>query len=122
VIIRVHRRIAAALRPKQLIGTVREDLVHVHVVRRAGAGLEDVDDKLIAMLPGNHFIRGADDGLGEARLETPRFLVRQCRGLLDPYRREHEGRKRPQTADREVLGGTHRLYAVQRVGRNVLRA
>ena len=76
VIVGVNRRVLATTTAEQLVGAVGEDLVAVHVVRRAGARLVGIHDELIAMLAGEHFIGGPHDGVGEPGLEAPRFLVR----------------------------------------------
>ena len=55
----MHGRVLAALRAEQLVGAVGQHLVGVHVVRRAGAGLIRIDDELVAMLAGEHFVGGA---------------------------------------------------------------
>ena len=57
----------AARAAEQLGGAVGQHLVHVHVVRRAGAGLIDVDDELIAQLPGEHLVGGPDDRVADLR-------------------------------------------------------
>ena len=48
VIVGMHEAVFAARPAEEFGGTVRDHLVDVHVVRRAGAGLVDVDDELIA--------------------------------------------------------------------------
>ena len=48
VIVRMHGRVRAARAAEDLVGAIREHLVHVHVVRRSGAGLIRIDDELIA--------------------------------------------------------------------------
>ena len=63
-----------------------------------------------------------DDGVGQARLEPPGFLVGQGGGPLDPDHGVHEGGQRPEAGDREVLDGTQRLDAVERVGGDGLLA
>jgi hypothetical protein len=91
-------------------------------VRGAGPGLEDVDHEMIAVLSGDHFVGCANDGVGEPGLETARFLVREGCRLLDPHRRDHEGGKWTQPADRKILGRAERLHPVERSRRNLLRA
>ena len=86
----MHRRVLAALAAEQLVGAIREHFVRVHVVRRAGAGLIRIDDELIAMLAGEHFVGRLHDRVGELGVEAARLLVRQRRGLLDPDLRVDE--------------------------------
>ena len=59
VVVGVHALVGAARPAEQLAGAVGEHLVRVHVVRRAGAGLIDVDDELVAQLAGEDLVRGA---------------------------------------------------------------
>src|SRR5262249_46009125 len=46
VVVRVDDRLLAALRAEVLEGAIGDHLVRIHVRRRPGAGLEDVDDEL----------------------------------------------------------------------------
>ena len=48
VVVGVDPAVDAELSPHQLVGAVGEHLVSVHVVRRAGAGLEGIDAELVA--------------------------------------------------------------------------
>ncbi len=64
-------------------GPVGNDLVGIHVRRRAGAGLVDVDGKLIVEFPGGHFAGGGDDRLGKVGFELAEIAVGQGRGCLD---------------------------------------
>ena len=49
VIVRVHAVVRPARAAQQLVGAVRDDLVHVHVDRRAAAAVHDVDRELAAV-------------------------------------------------------------------------
>ena len=118
VIVRMDQRIAAARRSEVLVGEVGEHLVHVHVVRRAGAGLVHVDDEVVAMRATQDLIGGGDDRVGQLRIEPARLLVRERRGFLDPDHRRHEHRQRAHPADRKILRGAYRLRAVERGCRN----
>jgi hypothetical protein len=91
---------------------VRQHLVHVHVVGGAGAGLERVDDELVAVLAGEHLVGRPHDGVGEAGLETSRFLVRQRSRALDPDLRNDEGLEGPKSADGEIAARALGLNAV----------
>src|SRR5688500_5103756 len=50
VIVRVHGSISPPLLAEYLVRAISEDLVAVHVVRRARAGLIDIDDEVLAVL------------------------------------------------------------------------
>ena len=102
VIVRMHDVIGAARAAEQLRGAIGEHLVGVHVVRRAGAGLIDVDDELIAQLTGEDFVGGGDDRVGASAIETIERAIRFRGGALDQDRRVDEARGRNQPADREI--------------------
>ena len=114
VIVGLDRRVLPAAAAEQLVGAVGEDLVAIHVVRSAGAGLIGVHDKLVPVLAGEHFIGGADDGVGELGLEPPRLLVRERRRLLDEHDGVHERRQRRLVGDGEVAASPLGLDAVER--------
>ena len=90
VIVRVHARVLAARAAEDLRRAVGEDLVRVHVVRGAGAGLIDVDDELIAQLPGEHVVGRTDDGGGDLRRQPSERGVGLGGGLLDLDRGDDE--------------------------------
>src|SRR5436190_1100 len=52
-----------------LAGQRGDDLVGVHVARRTGAGLEDVDRELVVVAPIRHLGRALSDALREVRVE-----------------------------------------------------
>ncbi len=119
----MHRRVLAALAAEDLVGAIREHFVRVHVVRRARAGLIRIDDELVAMLAGEHFVGRLRRSRRRARasrrpvslcVSAAAFLIHTC--AVD------ERLERLQAADRKVLHGAQRLHAVQRVAGNVERA
>ena len=116
VIVGMHGRVGTPRAAKELVGTIGQHLVHVHVVRRPGTGLVRIDDELFVMPAGEHLVRSLHNGVGQSRLEAVGFLVRQCRRLLDPYLRHDERPQRGQATDREVLLRAHRLHSVERIG------
>ena len=105
--------------PSDLGGAVGEHLVGVHVVRRAGTGLVDVDDELIAKPAGENLVGGGDDGARDLRVEPAERGVRFGGGLLDENRGGDEIGLGAQAADREILDRPHRLHAVVGVGGNL---
>ena len=76
----------AARAAEQLVRAIREHLVHVHVVRRAGARLIRIDDELLAVLAARALRRRRDDRVGELGVEAPvslcvsaaAFLIHTC--------------------------------------------
>ena len=69
VIVRVNEVVDAARAAEPLGRAIRDHLVGVHVVRRAGAGLIDVDHELIEEVAGEDFISRGDDRVGATAIE-----------------------------------------------------
>ncbi len=112
VIVGVDWIFAPAFPRRDFIGAAGEDLVGVHVGRRAGAGLEDVDDELGVELPVDYFRRGLlDEGFLRVvdELETG---VDLGAGPFDESHRGDEAARETQIGDGEVLGGAGGLGAV----------
>ena len=114
VVVGVHQGAVAAAAPQQLAGAVGQHLVHVHVVRGAGAGLVHVHHELFAPAAVEHLLGRARDGLRLAARQEPQLAVHPRRGELDAHRRVHEGGVRAQPADGKVLQRPRRLRAVER--------
>ena len=114
----MDRLVLAPLPSQQLVGAVREHLVAIHVVRGTGTGLVGIDDELVAVPAGQHFIGGLDDRVGEFGIQTPGFPVCQGGGFLDEDDGVNEGGKGSEIGDREVLPCALGLDAPQRLGRH----
>ena len=119
MIVRVHDVIGTERAAQPLGGAIGDDLVGVHVVRGAGAGLIDVDDEVIAQLTGENLVRRGDDRVGASSIETIERAIRFRGGALDEDRRFDQARRRNQSADGEVGFGARRLHAVVGVGGNL---
>lgn len=65
VVVRVDRRLAAQLSSHDLDGSVRDDLVDVHVGLRTRPGLEDNEGEVVDEFTGNDLVRGLADGVGD---------------------------------------------------------
>ena len=115
----MHVRVGAACAAEDFRGAIGQHLVGVHVVRRAGAGLIDVDHELIAELPAEHFVRGRDDRVRPSGRQPIELSVRLGGGALDQDGRADEAAGRGQPADLEILSRARRLHAVVGVGGNV---
>jgi hypothetical protein len=113
----MHALVRAAGVAEDLGRSIRQHFVRVHVVRRAGAGLVDIDDELIAKLAAQNLVGSGDDRARDLRVEPSEHGVHVRRGLLDQDRRRHEIGWRAQPADREVLDGARGLHAVVGIGR-----
>jgi hypothetical protein len=116
VVVRVDRLLAADDAAEDLDGPVREDLVDVHVGRRGGAGLEDVEGKLAVEPPFDHFGRGLADGAGRVGRDDPQLLVDRGGLALDHGDRGEETAGQGQPGDREVAARPLGLGAVIRTG------
>jgi hypothetical protein len=112
VVVGADEAILALAAAEEFFGPVGHDLVRVHVKRRPGAHLEDVDHELAGELSRRHFVAGLGDRGGLPRLEEPEAGVRLGRGLLDPGARLDEDAGGPKAADGEVLDGPLRFDAV----------
>ena len=119
VVVRVHARVGAARFAEDLGRAVGEHLVRVHVVRRTGAGLVDVDDELIAERAADDLVGGLDDRTRDIAFQTPERRIGFGRRLLDENRRDDQVGRRAQTADRKILDGAGGLHAVVRIGGNL---
>ncbi len=115
VVVGVDAGVRATALTEDLGRAVGEDLVGVHVVRRAGAGLVDVDDELIAELPAENLVGGFYDRACDAWGEPAERSVRLRRGLLDQDGGRNERRRGGEPADGEVLDRARRLSAVVRL-------
>src|SRR5690349_20777351 len=114
----MHRRILAALLPKNFVRAIREDFVDVHVVRRPGSSLVHVDYKLVAMFSRKNFICRIHDCIGEIRVEPTRLLVSERSRALDSNYSVDERRQWLDAADWKILNSPQSLHAIQRVGRD----
>ena len=72
----MHARDNAARPPSRSSRAVGQDLVGVHIVRGAGAGLVDVDHELVAMLAVEDLVGRRDDGVGDVAVKTTECSVR----------------------------------------------
>ena len=104
----------------QLAGGERGDhLVGVHVRRRAGSGLEDVDRELVVVAGRPRPApRPRRDRLGQILVENAELGVDLRRGPLDLGQRPDVRRLQATPGDREVLHGPLRLGPPQRVRRD----
>ena len=70
------------------------------------------------MRAGERLVRRAHDRVRERGIESPRFLMREGSGLLDPEDRVDKGGERGEVGDREVAARPLGLDAVQRPDRH----
>ena len=79
VVVRMDPGIGPARFPETLGGQIREHLVRVHVVRRTGASLVDVDDELIAIAARENLVRGCHDRKTDVPIQTSELDVGDAR-------------------------------------------
>ena len=103
MVVRVHRRLAAAPAPEPLVGEAGDDLVGVHVRLRARTGLPDDERELVVVAAVDHLGGRGGDGLGHLRIEPAEILVHQGGRLLDEAEGVDERRRHVLGADLEVL-------------------
>ena len=96
-----------------LRGSVRDDLVGVHVAGGAGTGLVAVDRELLRMRAGGDRGSGVDDGVGLRTVEQAEVPVDQRSRGLDQRQRLDEGRRHRSTGDVEIVDGALGLRAPQ---------
>jgi hypothetical protein len=118
VIIGMDGRLRAEALAEELVGTVGDHLVDVHVALRARARLPDDERELVVETPGDHLAGGGHDGFRQERLKQPELLVHQCRDLLDERQRADHFARHALAADAEILQGALRLRAPVMGGRH----
>ena len=103
---------------------VGDHLVGVHVGRSTGAALDEIGHELVNHLAGDQAVAGADDRLGDLRIEHAEIAVGQRRRLLDVAEGLDEIRlgRHWNAGDVEVLLAAQRLHAVIRAVRQFLLA
>ncbi len=94
-------------------GQLPDDLVGVHVRRRARSGLEDVDRELPVVRPGGDLVGRLRDRLGELGVEQTEFAVRAGGGALDAPEPVDDLGRDGLARDREVADRLGGLAAVQ---------
>src|SRR5262249_48677641 len=113
VVVRMHWTLAATRPARELYGAVRDHLVHVHVGRRPGAGLEDDERELAVEAAGDVVVRGPDDQPRDVHGQRAELRVHDRGGALHEPERADQRRTPHEafTPDRKMLAGTLRLRA-----------
>src|SRR3989442_6446868 len=94
---------------QDLVRTVRDHLVRVHVRRGPAAGLEDVEREVRVQLPVHHLLARLDDRFADLVVEQSEFHVRLGARHLDEAEGVDEPPAEADSADREVLDRSLRL-------------
>jgi len=121
VVVGVAGGVVAPRPAQQLQRPVGDHLVGVHVRRRAGAALDDVDDEIGVVPAVHHLVGGLDDGRAEVRRQDLQVHVGLGRRLLDGAQgADEQGEPADGHAgDGEVLDGAQGLHAVIGSGGNL---
>ena len=116
-VIRRLRHVDVIVRMYARPGEIRDHLVHVHVERRAGAGLKDIDDEvlLIVLEISEELVARANDRVAGVVIHRAEVAIGQRGGLLQVNECADERRMLAQPADRIVLHRALRLRAPKRV-------
>jgi hypothetical protein len=121
VIDRVQAHVVAEWLAHEFEAAVRDDLVRVHVRRRAGTALDHADHELVVERAVDDLLADPVDEVGLESVEGAELLVRTGRGLLHDCERSDEIRvdgDRP-AGDREVLPRPRSMDAPVGTGRNL---
>jgi hypothetical protein len=106
----------------QLAGTIRNDLVRVHVRTRTRASLEDIDREMLIQLAFDHFLRCLNDESRSLLIELSKVSIRLCGSPLDKSERTNQGPAQPISANWKVENGPLRTSTVECVGWHFHRA
>ncbi|MDQ1206694.1 hypothetical protein QE377_003053 [Microbacterium sp. SORGH_AS 862] len=111
MVVRVQVRVLALGVTEDLQGPVGDDLVRVHVGRRARSALDDVDDELVRERAASDLAAGSRDGVGAHRIEQAEVAVGEGCSLLHEREPAQEERIRADrhTGHREVVPGAGRV-------------
>ena len=122
VIVRMHRRLLAALAAQQLVGAVRDHLVEVHVALGAGAGLPDDQREMFVELAVDHLLGSVRNHASALAVEDAERLVDVGRRTLDQPERADERQRHALLADAEILQRALGLRAPIFVRRDIDRS
>src|SRR5205823_3751392 len=92
---------------QELGGAIGDDLVGVGVGRRAGAGLEDIQNELVIELArwAGDLLGRLGDGVSLARLQQSKVTIGDRRSVLDAAEGPDEAAVEALAADGKVLDG-----------------
>jgi hypothetical protein len=110
-VVRGLAHVDVVVRVDVVAGERGDHLVRVHVRRRAGAGLEDVDRELVVELACGDSVGGGRDPLGLVRVEQAELGVDAGGSALDPPEPPGDGDRDRLARNREVGHGLAGLRA-----------
>ena len=120
VVVGMHQGIIALGAAQDINGAVGDDLVGVHVHRRARAALNGIHDKVIVQPAVDNFVAGFYDGGGNFLVQETCLAVSDGGSLLNVSEAVDKFRVHGQSGDVKVLRGTEALHSIVDVFRNIL--
>src|SRR5258705_3720802 len=95
--------LAAARLGQNLECPVGDYFVRIHVGRRAGAGLKNIDDKLIVELSFHDLVGGLSNSAGKPRFQQSQLFIGARGSVLDRGKRADELARKTDAAHWEIL-------------------
>ena len=112
VVIGVDRGVLPKFPSQDLVGSVGDHLVAVHVQAYARSGLENIDHELIIPLAVDHFLGRLDDGVGTLLIHQAKFLIGLRGGPLHHPQGAYKLGMRAHAGNGEIVHRAHCLRAV----------
>src|SRR5262245_55839818 len=100
---------------EDLIGTVGNHLIDIHVMAGAGPSLKRVYNKLVIMLERQHFIRGSDNRKRKLVIQQAKVFMHLSRGTFDNRHTPDKSRPWSEAANREIFYCTLSLCGIERI-------
>jgi hypothetical protein len=101
-----------------LNAAVRDDLIRIHICGCAGAGLENVDNKMVVEFAVNNLLGSADNRPAYFFVEEAQVHIGARGCQFDQAEGTNEFARKSKAADGKVFDGALRLCAVQRARGN----
>src|SRR5207247_666395 len=105
VVVRMNGPFLSERVTEDLVRSVRNHLVRIHVRRRAAPGLEDIEGEVGVQLALHDLLACLDDRLSDLRIEEAELHVCLGRRHLDQAERIEEAPTEADPADREIFDG-----------------
>ena len=118
MVVGVDNAVIALDAAQQFNGPVGNDLVGVHIGRRARAALDGVHNELVVELAADDLVTGGDDGLGLFLIQGSGVAVGHGGGLFDLGQADNQQLVHGVAGDGKILLGPQGLDAVIGVGRD----
>ena len=113
----MNGRAVAALSAERFGGEVGQHFIDVHVARRAGAGLKDVDQELVVKLSAQHFAAGGGNSDRLFVRQQTELRVGGGAGLFEFHDRVDQFQRELFARHVKIFNRPAGMYAVQRIVR-----